>query len=173
MAAPKGPRPGGRNHPRTPQNIAKFIAQGVEASATGSAGNPSNRAPSPSELTEEVMPDNRNLAPAITEQAPVISPLPEPVPVYKAPKQDPWEILKRSLPAEALAALEEVTGKAKEPAPGNAPWFRCYDTREGRPSGHPDFQAIVKPGQHVYCPVCSEHTVMPLENYVPQTAQTV
>ena len=168
MAAPKGPRPGGRNHPRTPQNIANFVKQGVEQVQN------EQKAPSPSELTVTPHDEVIGMHPAEFE-GPVQAISQSPV--YQAPKQDPWEILKRSLPPEALAALEEVTGKAKEPAPGNAPWFRCYDVREGRPSGHPDFQAIVKPGQHVFCPyvgedgvACGRHTVMPLENYVPVSA---
>jgi hypothetical protein len=145
-----GVRPGGRQHPRTPQNIAEFITKGVEQM----------------EHTET--------------PTPVVSPPPEPVtrPVskpltYEGPKLDPWDILRRELSPEALAALELVTGRAPE-NPGDAPWFECWDVREGRPSGHPPSQAIVKPGQHVYCPfvnaegvTCGQKTVQPLEHYVP------
>lgn len=162
-----GVRPGGRQHPRTPANLAKFIKEGAAA-------------PSPQQLAEpEPIRDDISevlMAPIMQEiekLEPVSRPRTLPT-TYEGPKLDPWQILRNSLPPEALAALEEVTGHSSAPGPGDAPWFRCYDVAEGRPSGHPDFQAIVKPGQHVYCPyvdpvtgTCGRKTVMPLENYVP------
>lgn len=129
-------RPGGRRT-RTPGNIAKFVTQGAEQVAT--------------EIS--------------AHQAQVVE-RPVSKQIYEAPVTDPWDVLRRNLPPEALAALEQVTGKPA-PGPGNAPWYECWDVAEGRPTGHPNFQGITKPGQHVYCPVCQRKTVMPLENYVP------
>lgn len=117
------------------------------------------------------MQDNKPPAPVsplLPESAPVSKPL-----TYEGPKLDPWAVLRRELSPEALAALEQVTGTA--PAdPTDAPWFECWDVHEGRPTGHPAFQAIVKPGQHVFCPfvsevsgTCGRKTVRPLEHYVP------
>jgi hypothetical protein len=149
-----GVRPGGRR-PRTPKALADFIEKGATAVM--------DKAPSPAELMDNEPP------------APVHLPLPEPVstPLYTGPEQDPWEILRHNLPPEAIAALEQVTGK-KDPGPGNAPWYECWDVNEGRPTGHPPFQGFVKPGQHVYCPyvddvrgTCGRKTVRPLENYKP------
>lgn len=124
------------------------------------------------------MPSDQPLARQRIEQAPVER-LPEPVSrpdtnwdrpaskqIYEAPVTDPWEVLRRNLPPDALEALERVTGKTA-PGIGNAPWYECWDVAEGRPTGHPHFQGVTKPGQHVYCPVCQRKTVMPLENYVP------
>jgi hypothetical protein len=167
-----------RRRPRTPRNIAKFITEGVNqvkaeqaSTADLDAADHYARAPRPEELEDPLPP----LPPLPTPE-----PEPEPVavrpqsaPTYRAPDVDPWEILRRSLPPEALAALEQVTGKPQMGA-GNAPWFECWDVLEGRPTGHPPFQAFVKPGQHVYCPwvddvtgTCGRKTVKPLENYIP------
>jgi hypothetical protein len=164
-----------RRRPRTPRNIAKFITEGVNqvkaeqaSTADLDAADHYARAPRPEELEDPLPP------------LPTPEPEPEPVavrpqsaPTYRAPDVDPWEVLRRSLPPEALAALEQVTGKPQMGA-GNAPWFECWDVLEGRPTGHPPFQAFVKPGQHVYCPwvddvtgTCGRKTVKPLENYIP------
>lgn len=156
---PTGPRPGGRR-PRTPKALQRFIEEGTTAVA--------ERAPSPEDLTTPtVLGDNE--APA-----PVVPPPPEPVsPAYIGPDVDPWAVLRKELSPTALAALEQVTGKAPV-APGTAPWYECWDVGEGRPTGHPPFQGFVKPGQHVYCPnvddngvTCGRRTVKPLEGYVP------
>jgi hypothetical protein len=168
-----GVRPGGRK--RTPRALANFINEGVPDHMV--------KAPSPAEL--EVMPSDHvavarqritpapledNEAPAAVAPSPPAAPV---TPAYRAPETDPWEILKRNLPPEAIAALEQVTGKPAAGA-GNAPWYECWDVSEGRPTGHPPFQGFVKPGQHVFCPfvdpllgTCGRKTVKPLENYVP------
>jgi hypothetical protein len=145
-----GIRPGGRRHPNS-KALEKFVNEGIATM---------EKAPSPAQLRD-------------TETPVAVAPSPAPAPLYTGPEVDPWEILKRNLPPEAIAALEQVTGK-KEPGPGNAPWYECWDVNEGRPTGHPPFQGFVKPGQHVYCPFitdqgvsCGRKTVKPLEGYVP------
>jgi hypothetical protein len=148
-----GIRPGG-HRTRTPRQLAKFIEEGVPAVL--------DRAPSPTELAYTEVPV------AAGTPTPPAAPV-----VYQGPEQDPWETLRRNLPPEAIAALEQVTGKPAVGA-GNAPWYECWDVMEGRPTGHPPFQGFVKPGQHVYCPyineknvTCGRKTVKPLEGYVP------